>query len=548
MRLNLEEKLIDAENLNSSLQSEIARLKADNAAMQREVEQQLKEQKEKHSEALRKVREEHEEELRARGPAGAGAMNDAELAAENERLQKELQEQEEVTEEVRREATAFLEQMRELTQSSEQAWEREEALHKKIDKLEEEVKEWKAKYARVKSQLRTIRAASMGLPLGPAAQTLGKDGSFKDPNGLVKDIYVTKYQIAVDDLLRLARTAEASKVLDFVKNVIVATKAITQDIDDSSPSSDPNAEQKMRLKVRVSATANSLITAAKNHATAEGLSPVSLLDAAAMHLTASIVELIKLVKIRPTPTEEIEKDAFEEEQGESDQNFDSSQFPDPPTMSSTTSNGIQININGPNEQARMSQDSVYSATPSSPPRSNNIDEEELVVSPPNWGKRRPERGGTIGSASILGPDGKLPAFSIRTSTSNVEELRAFVELEFEGIVESIQSLLSVIRSDAEVPVIQKQIDDIATVVGKVLASTEQSMQQTGNMALRDRGDWIVKNLGDCRLKMLAMAEEDASENLATKAEIKEFKRVLAGLAFEMAREIKVCAHENRFNE
>jgi hypothetical protein len=61
-----------------------------------------------------------------------------------------------------------------------------------------------------------------------------------------------------------------------------------------------------KLKARVTGTANSLITATKQHASASGLSPVALLDAAASNLTASIVELIKAVGIKPTPKVELE--------------------------------------------------------------------------------------------------------------------------------------------------------------------------------------------------------------------------------------------------
>ena len=37
-----------------------------------------------------------------------------------------------------------------------------------------------------------------------------------------------------------------------------------------------------------------------------GIAPVSLVDAAASHLTGAVVELIKVVKIRPTPAGELE--------------------------------------------------------------------------------------------------------------------------------------------------------------------------------------------------------------------------------------------------
>ena len=53
-------------------------------------------------------------------------------------------------------------------------------------------------------------------------------------------------------------------------------------------------------------TANSLITATKQHAAASGLSPVALLDAATSNLTSSVVELVKAVGIRPSPKSELQ--------------------------------------------------------------------------------------------------------------------------------------------------------------------------------------------------------------------------------------------------
>ena len=67
-------------------------------------------------------------------------------------------------------------------------------------------------------------------------------------------------------------------------------------------------KQQAKLKSRVSATANNLITATKNHTSSGGLSPVSLLDAAASHLSTAVVELVKHVKVRPTPEDELEGD------------------------------------------------------------------------------------------------------------------------------------------------------------------------------------------------------------------------------------------------
>ncbi len=58
----------------------------------------------------------------------------------------------------------------------------------------------------------------------------------------------------------------------------------------------------------MSSTANNLITASKNFAASAGISPVSLLDAAASHLVAAVVELLANSQDTATPAGELEDD------------------------------------------------------------------------------------------------------------------------------------------------------------------------------------------------------------------------------------------------
>ena len=289
LRLNLENKLADAQNLNESLQSELDRVRGSQSNTERELRAQI-------------------DELRASGGGSRGFGGNSDLERENEGLKDELREQQRVTEEVRREAQEFLREMRMLSERSASSYDREEQLSNTINKLEEEVKDWRNRYARTKTQLRSLRASSIGLTIQQDAAKYAKDSGFTEENGLVKDVHVTKFQISIDELLRTARTDDTARVIEFMKSVVVNVRRITQDIDDAPPSIGDLAQQQAKLKSRVSATANNLITASKNFANSSGLSPVSLLDAAASHLTAAVVELVRTVKIRPTPAGELEDD------------------------------------------------------------------------------------------------------------------------------------------------------------------------------------------------------------------------------------------------
>lgn len=284
LRLKLEGQLADAKDLNQRMDTELERARAEHQNSERDLVSQL--------DALRL--------------AGSSRDADDELQRENDELRAELREQQEVTNEVRQEAQDFLREMRLLTERSGSSWEREEQLVQQVTSLEAEVRDWRNRYARTKTQLRSLRASSIGLTIQQDAAKYAKDSGFTQEDGLVKDVNVTKFQISVDELLRTARTEMPEKVVDYMKAVVVAVRNITQDID-SSATNQPSPLQS-KLKGRVSATANNLITASKNFAAAKGVSPVSLLDAAASHLTTAIVELVKTVKIRPTPAGELEDD------------------------------------------------------------------------------------------------------------------------------------------------------------------------------------------------------------------------------------------------
>lgn len=60
------------------------------------------------------------------------------------------------------------------------------------------------------------------------------------------------------------------------------------------------------LKSQFSTALSNLLTAAKTHANGMGISPVSLLDAAASNLTTVVVDLVKLLGMRPGQTTNME--------------------------------------------------------------------------------------------------------------------------------------------------------------------------------------------------------------------------------------------------
>ena len=291
LQSGLEEKLFEARNLNDNLQSELDKVRNNHANAERELRSQM-------------------DTLTTQASVGKSewkARHDN-LEKVHQELRSTLLRQDKVTTEVKQDAASFLNQMKALSERSNESQEREESLVRQVHKLEKEVQEWKSRYARKRSQTRTLRASTLTTSLHQTHAGQAADNKdLRAQDGLVKDIHVTRFQIAIDELLQSARGDEPNAVLSRVKSVVIAVRDITVDLGDTIPSQDEAMQQRNKLRIKVSATANNLITASKNFASAKGLSPLSLLDAAASHLTSSIIELIRLVKVRPTPAQEVEE-------------------------------------------------------------------------------------------------------------------------------------------------------------------------------------------------------------------------------------------------
>ena len=340
LRQNMEQKLDDTRALNDALQAELNKAREEHANIERDLRSQLDEARRSERDLERDLRAQIDEATRQgydmerdlqsqledarRNAEQSRSVNQANIATGGwqqryEGLEKELVDQQRVTDEVRREASQFLQEMRILSEQSTEAFEKEERLIEQVSQLEGELREWKSRYAKAKTRERSLRASSLGLP--SANNDSPQYSQFMSPDGLVKDFHVTNYQVCIDELLQLTRKDDASDaILDCMKQVAMSVRRISNDIDtvatpDGTLSSSNlgDLKEQARGKMRLSQTCNNLITAVKNHASAAGLVPVSLVDAAASNLTAAVIDMIRLVKIRATPPEELERLEREEE-------------------------------------------------------------------------------------------------------------------------------------------------------------------------------------------------------------------------------------------
>lgn len=338
LRNEIEQKARDAELLRESMQEEIDTLrreKEENQQAQAEHDQDLvdirtrldnmrteNENLHAQNEDMQVQMQNHQAELRQlrEESHNRGSVGSEESDRRIQALEEQLATQEKLTNEVREEATLYLHEMRDLSRQTDSAIEQEDKLSAQVTKLTREIDIWRDRYAKAKAQNKALRASTLGLGLtsvdmGALSRANGTS-SFLSQDGLVSDIHITRFQLSVDELLKSARAPASSHdpLLESTKQLVLAVSAISAAIGTDgyptpspSPSSAPApAPSVAKLKARVTGTANSLITATKQHAAAEGLSPVALLDAAASNLTAAVVELVKAVGVRPSSAAELQ--------------------------------------------------------------------------------------------------------------------------------------------------------------------------------------------------------------------------------------------------
>ena len=116
----------------------------------------------------------------------------------------------------------------------------------------------------------------------------------------------------------------------------------------------------------------------------------------------------------------------------------------------------------------------------------------------------------------------------------------FLEDQTEGLVQSIQSLVSSIRIADEPQHIREQLGSIIHIVGRVVKQSQSVIDSTGNMMLRDQIEPSVMTLAGCRAR-LSVANDDG-EGIQEHSAWKEFTNILPPLAFEIARETKELVH------
>ncbi|KAK4084463.1 uncharacterized protein Triagg1_943 [Trichoderma aggressivum f. europaeum] len=471
-RSDLEGKLTEAEKLSISLKQELERVR------------------EEHEQETKQLREQVRQSV---GMMSSTSVNE-DLQRENDELRHSLQQQQQVTEEARAEAQEFLREMRQLSLQSGSTYEKQAALEKTIEQLENEVRDWRERYAKTKTQIRSLRGSSAGFSVDGDSIKLPSDNTLLDENGRVRDVHVTKYQMAIDELLQKVRDDHPENVIDAMKGVVVSVRRITRDLDESAPRGNEAAQQQQgKLRARISATANHLITVSKSFAASSGITPISLVDAAASHLTVAIVEILRVAKIRPTPAEELEDD----EDGNATP-IDSSGFFSPRSVArgSTTHEGL------PPAPAFKTLANIRASIESS------------AYSPVNSPRTSMDAYANNGHGE-------------EHHDGQIEGLKTYLEDQNALLIPDIHNVVNCARADGDIRQISTHVGSVSGIVSRIVSEAQKY----------GRGNLVVR-LSDGRDSLVEANRrgQDLADSEVEEKEWKSWTQTLPPIAFEIARE------------
>ncbi|KAJ6497791.1 hypothetical protein C8R45DRAFT_1211619 [Mycena sanguinolenta] len=432
----------------------------------------------------------------------------------------------EVVDQLRNDMEGLLSELGDLSRRNDDLMAAKDADQITIRDLDNQVKDYKRKYEQAKTELRSVKATSQ-LFLQTPKMDRGEDQLPVSSDGGVLDIHVTAFLSGIDALLTAGRSNAPTRVLTPMKSVVNAVSSIVDDVRafEARPSrerSDVDVEALAALRERAEATLSNLVAATKTHATSAGMSPVSLLDAAASHVAVTITEIARTVCIRKATRAEQEAAAYTAPPSTATNGFapslrsvDEGKTTTPPPPSGSAAHARK-------PSAALSTSSTRSAgryTGRSP------------VSPYDSRRPRPPSDNTSSSDNTNSPP---PIFDQPTSESAVAdgsedawaELKPYLEAQTESIVYAIQSVLSGVRSPTPSPTLNENLTQIITIVSSIVAVCNDNLPP----ATAAQGKDILRELSEHANRL--------SEVHALPEVTKDSRQVMAKSSFAIANAMK----------
>ncbi|KZP11245.1 hypothetical protein FIBSPDRAFT_899136 [Athelia psychrophila] len=408
-----------------------------------------------------------------------------------------------------------------------------------IGDLDSQMKEYKRKYEQAKTELRSVKATSQLFLQAPKSE----DQLPVSPDGAILDIHITSFLSGIDSLLTAGRSNAPSRVLTPMKALVNAVAAIVEDVKifERRPTRNVDRETLKSLRERAEATLTNLVAASKTHATSSGMAPVSLLDAAASHVSATVTEIGRTIGIRKSTKAEQEDFASGFNMGGGPSSAASHGYSpvlravDEGKQSPSSSSSHQKKISsasarrmdaftapqgalrfaaesrgpsgGSSNSSPMLRDDVRHRLASEPSSSD-------TNSPPPIFDHPPSRG--IVSDDSANAEGSEDAWA---------ELKPYLEAQTESIVYAIQTVLSGVRSPTPSPNLNENLTQIITIVSSIVAVCNDNLPP----ASAAQGNEILRELSEHANKL---SEVQAGEVT------KESRQVMAKSSFAVANAMK----------
>ncbi|CAO3624788.1 unnamed protein product [Mucor hiemalis] len=253
----------------------------------------LKSDKDKETVERLKMKEEEDQKMIRQMEDQYKKLND-----KYDTLNREYSEQQEAVRTVKQETKQMLDELKRLAIVNEELLSEKEKTDAIILKLQGELKEWQIKYEKTRIELRSIKASSI-TEFDHTKSIINENFLQPSRDGFISQDHIFSYQANIDNLLTVARSSNPSQVINVMKNIVTVCRCITEDVETQEETLFTETKNSLyNLKTRFSASLSDLLIAGKYHASGMGISPVSLLDRLAGHLTSVIVELVKLLGMR----------------------------------------------------------------------------------------------------------------------------------------------------------------------------------------------------------------------------------------------------------
>ncbi|KAF8971065.1 hypothetical protein BDZ97DRAFT_1724181 [Flammula alnicola] len=397
-----------------------------------------------------------------------------------------------------------------------------------IRDLDNQLKEYKRKYEQAKTELRSVKATSQLFLQAPKFDK-AEDQLPMAPDGGVLDIHITAFLSAIDGLLTAGRSNAPTRVLTPMKSVVNAVTNIIEDVKafERRPvrdRADVDADSLRSLRDRAEATLSNLVAATKTHASSSGMSPVSLLDAAASHVSVTITEIGRTICIRKATKAEQEQYAY-------------TTYAGPPASAtggfSPSLRSVEETRSGHQRKASQASTSSrggrFSESPSSPPNNQSRSYMDNRRRPPSENSSSEQTNSpppifdTHGNSAGVVSDDSAQA---EGSEDAWAELKPYLEAQTESIVYAIQSVLSGVRSPTPSPTLNENLTQIITIVSSIVAVCNDNLPP----ASAQQGNEILRELSDHANKL--------SEVQALPEVTKESRQIMAKSSFAIANAMK----------